>query len=156
MRTQTHLIIHRSISETDIDDRLAMSLAGSPPLDILVRTSGVKRLSDFLLWQVRLLLRGLNSRSDCILRPQRRHSCILWKPSGQSLGFEISYPSFWIINARRGIGLDQVYYLTATVIPHISPSPVFELYLIATAIGTKELSRRPPGWRVFQSVRGGC
>jgi ditrans,polycis-polyprenyl diphosphate synthase len=27
------------------------SLVGSPPLDILIRTSGVKRLSDFLLWQ---------------------------------------------------------------------------------------------------------
>jgi ditrans,polycis-polyprenyl diphosphate synthase len=29
------------------------SLGGSPPLDILIRTSGVKRLSDFMLWQVR-------------------------------------------------------------------------------------------------------
>jgi ditrans,polycis-polyprenyl diphosphate synthase len=27
------------------------SVSGSPPLDILVRTSGVSRLSDFLLWQ---------------------------------------------------------------------------------------------------------
>jgi hypothetical protein len=29
------------------------SQGGSPPLDILVRISGVNRLSDFLLWQVR-------------------------------------------------------------------------------------------------------
>ena len=29
------------------------TLVNSPPLDILVRTSGVKRLSDYLLWQVR-------------------------------------------------------------------------------------------------------
>jgi undecaprenyl diphosphate synthase len=28
-------------------------MSGSPPLDILIRTSGVKRLSDFFLWQVR-------------------------------------------------------------------------------------------------------
>ena len=29
------------------------TLGGSPPLDIWVRSSGVKRLSDFLVWQVR-------------------------------------------------------------------------------------------------------
>ncbi|KAJ7287238.1 Decaprenyl diphosphate synthase-like protein [Mycena rebaudengoi] len=39
------------ITEDDISSQLMTSLAGSPPLDILVRTSGVKRLSDFLLWQ---------------------------------------------------------------------------------------------------------
>ncbi|KDR69210.1 hypothetical protein GALMADRAFT_230735 [Galerina marginata CBS 339.88] len=39
------------ITEKDIDNQLMTSLGGSPPPDILVRTSGVKRLSDFLLWQ---------------------------------------------------------------------------------------------------------
>ncbi|TCD66805.1 cis-prenyltransferase [Steccherinum ochraceum] len=39
------------ITEKDIDAHLMTTLAGSPPLDILVRTSGVKRLSDYLLWQ---------------------------------------------------------------------------------------------------------
>ncbi|GLB41178.1 putative adds multiple copies of isopentenyl pyrophosphate (IPP) to farnesyl pyrophosphate (FPP) to produce dehydrodolichyl diphosphate (Dedol-PP), a precursor of dolichol which is utilized as a sugar carrier in protein glycosylation in the endoplasmic reticulum (ER) [Lyophyllum shimeji] len=39
------------ITEHDIDRALLTSKGGSPPLDILVRTSGVKRLSDFLLWQ---------------------------------------------------------------------------------------------------------
>ncbi|KAH9945932.1 Di-trans-poly-cis-decaprenylcistransferase [Epithele typhae] len=39
------------ISAEDIDAHLMTSLAGSPPLDILIRTSGVKRLSDYLLWQ---------------------------------------------------------------------------------------------------------
>ncbi|KIJ92963.1 hypothetical protein K443DRAFT_684890 [Laccaria amethystina LaAM-08-1] len=39
------------ITEKDIDAQLMTSLGCSPPLDILVRTSGVKRLSDFLLWQ---------------------------------------------------------------------------------------------------------
>ncbi|KAI0929301.1 hypothetical protein AcW1_006281 [Taiwanofungus camphoratus] len=43
---------HREITEEDIDAQLMTSVVGSPPLDVLIRTSGVKRLSDFLLWQV--------------------------------------------------------------------------------------------------------
>ncbi|PPQ82810.1 hypothetical protein CVT25_009188 [Psilocybe cyanescens] len=39
------------ITEKDIDRQMMTSLGGSPPLDILVRTSGVKRLSDYMLWQ---------------------------------------------------------------------------------------------------------
>jgi ditrans,polycis-polyprenyl diphosphate synthase len=41
-----------NITEKDIDAQLMTSRVGCPPLDILIRTSGVKRLSDFLLWQV--------------------------------------------------------------------------------------------------------
>ena len=41
-----------TITEESIDSHLSTSLAGSPPLDIFVRTSGVKRLSGFLTWQV--------------------------------------------------------------------------------------------------------
>ncbi|KAF8828623.1 hypothetical protein HHX47_DHR3000162 [Lentinula edodes] len=40
------------ISEDTINSHLMSVKRGSPPLDILVRTSGVKRLSDFMLWQV--------------------------------------------------------------------------------------------------------
>lgn len=53
--TSTHLT-HSIITEDDIDNQLLTTLCGSPPLDILVRTSGVKRLSDYLLWQVSLAL----------------------------------------------------------------------------------------------------
>ncbi|KAF7965848.1 hypothetical protein HWV62_27421 [Athelia sp. TMB] len=40
------------INEDAIEARLMTSKVGSPPLDILIRTSGVKRLSDYMLWQV--------------------------------------------------------------------------------------------------------
>ncbi|KAH8594801.1 Decaprenyl diphosphate synthase-like protein [Bisporella sp. PMI_857] len=38
-----------TITANTIDDHLFT--AGDPPLDLLIRTSGVKRLSDFMLWQ---------------------------------------------------------------------------------------------------------
>ena len=38
-----------SITEETIEDHLFTN--GSPPLDLLIRTSGVQRLSDFMLWQ---------------------------------------------------------------------------------------------------------
>ena len=38
-----------TISSETIQDRLFT--AGDPPLDLLIRTSGVNRLSDFMLWQ---------------------------------------------------------------------------------------------------------
>ncbi|KAF9789665.1 Di-trans-poly-cis-decaprenylcistransferase [Thelephora terrestris] len=39
------------ITEADIERYMMTTLGGSPPLDILIRSSGVKRLSDFLMWQ---------------------------------------------------------------------------------------------------------
>ncbi|KAI8989641.1 Di-trans-poly-cis-decaprenylcistransferase [Trametes punicea] len=39
------------ITAEELDVHLMTSIAGSPPLDILVRSSGVKRLSDYMLWQ---------------------------------------------------------------------------------------------------------
>ncbi|KAH9996525.1 Decaprenyl diphosphate synthase-like protein [Russula vinacea] len=39
------------ILEKDIEDHLSTEQVKSPPLDILIRTSGATRLSDYLLWQ---------------------------------------------------------------------------------------------------------
>ncbi|KAF8480992.1 Decaprenyl diphosphate synthase-like protein, partial [Russula ochroleuca] len=39
------------IIEKDIEDRLWTAKVKCPPLDILIRTSGATRLSDYLLWQ---------------------------------------------------------------------------------------------------------
>jgi undecaprenyl diphosphate synthase len=47
-------MLARPITENDIDDRLLTTKVNTPPLDILIRTSGVKRLSDYFLWQVGL------------------------------------------------------------------------------------------------------
>lgn len=44
------------ITEQDVEKQLMTSRVNSPPVDILIRTSGVKRLSDFLTWQVRFVL----------------------------------------------------------------------------------------------------
>lgn len=50
------------------------SVVGSPPLDILIRTSGVKRLSDYLPWQASLFrssLRGWTASDQYSFRAQR-------------------------------------------------------------------------------------
>ena len=51
-RSLTFTVVCTRITEEDIERYMMTNLAGSPPLDILVRSSGVKRLSDFLMWQV--------------------------------------------------------------------------------------------------------
>lgn len=47
-------VADRLLTPEALDER--MMLAHSPPVDVLVRTSGVCRLSDFMLWQVSGLL----------------------------------------------------------------------------------------------------
>ncbi len=44
--------LNRYFTKEEIEKHLMTTARGSPPLDVLIRTSGVKRLSDFLLWQV--------------------------------------------------------------------------------------------------------
>jgi len=39
------------ITESEIASHLEIHAKGSPPLDIMIRTSGVKRFSDYMLWQ---------------------------------------------------------------------------------------------------------
>ena len=66
------------ITEETIEKQLMTSKAGIPPLDIVVRTSGVKRLSDFMLWQVGVhLSRGPCMVDLCSIPVLRRHSITL-------------------------------------------------------------------------------
>lgn len=53
-RTLAAACVRGEITPQDIDEstfNAAVSLADLPPLDLLVRTSGEKRISNFLLWQ---------------------------------------------------------------------------------------------------------
>ncbi|KAG5644409.1 hypothetical protein DXG03_008576 [Asterophora parasitica] len=76
-----------TITEDDIDRQLMTSLGGSPPLDILVRTSGVKRLSDFLLWQashyvLQMPTSLISLRLQCCENTQLQFSDVYWPNFG--------------------------------------------------------------------------
>jgi ditrans,polycis-polyprenyl diphosphate synthase len=78
---------HRHITEDDIEAELMTTKGGSPPLDILVRTSGVKRLSDFLLWQVYLFMAVCNKMLtrcfvQCCDNTQLQFSSAYWPDFG--------------------------------------------------------------------------
>ena len=99
------------ITEEDIERYMMTTLGGSPPLDILVRSSGVKRLSDFLMWQVRFTTRRAD-RSRCsrvvfLCRHRRTCSCILLLRIGQMLDFGTFSPLFWLIRPRCGVSRQQ-------------------------------------------------
>ncbi|KAI0087328.1 Di-trans-poly-cis-decaprenylcistransferase [Irpex rosettiformis] len=51
VRASLHSGRERALTQDDIDAHIMTSVVDSPPVDILVRTSGVKRVSDFLTWQ---------------------------------------------------------------------------------------------------------
>jgi len=51
MSCKEGLFCAEDISECDIDKNLEFCSRGSPPVDVVVRTSGTYRLSDFMLWQ---------------------------------------------------------------------------------------------------------
>ena len=69
-RNSYFILVARPITERDINDHLMTSLGESPPLDILIRTSGVNRLSDFLLWQVRSVIHFLLATQSISLLSQ--------------------------------------------------------------------------------------
>lgn len=69
-------MVHRDIDEAAVARNLYTS--ASPPLDILIRTSGVNRLSDFLLWQVsRRALHPHRTKLDKALPLQANEDAVL-------------------------------------------------------------------------------
>lgn len=99
----------RDISTETIDSNLMISRKGSPPLDILVRTSGVKRLSDYMLWQAsantknKIIITMLTC--DSVLRKYTNSFRPNILATLQFLGFRAYYPG---VSAK---GLDQVCML---------------------------------------------
>lgn len=86
----------------DLEARLRT--VGSPPLDILIRTSGVKRLSDYMLWQVRIPLLDLlfswaNYRARSAPTTRRYSSRT---STGPTLVFGTSYPSSSTTRGKSG------------------------------------------------------
>lgn len=88
---------HEDLHHSLIDECLYTNK--SSHVDLLVRTSGEMRFSDFLLWQVRnlLYLSSLNFISSSISRLQRQF-ITSQKPFGRSSPFGICLPPSSIIN----------------------------------------------------------
>ncbi len=87
----------RHITSQAVEANLGTAQAGSPPLDILVRTSDVKRLSDFMLWQVGLA-RDLqrveaDERKGAMTRPLPARSFNSSKHSGRLSDSGTCFPS---------------------------------------------------------------
>jgi len=61
-----------AISDSMLASEMEIQALGSPPLDILLRTGGVKRLSDFLTWQ---------ASTNC---SQLQFSPLLWPQCGSA------------------------------------------------------------------------
>jgi hypothetical protein len=100
--THIHPLLARIITEHDIDAQLMTSQGGSPPLDVLVRTSGVNRLSDFLLWQVRCSS-AVHSVLLLLSSAARTHSCTSRRPIGRNSACWISFLSYSITRRKPGV-----------------------------------------------------
>ncbi|KAF8065383.1 putative undecaprenyl diphosphate synthase-domain-containing protein [Lyophyllum atratum] len=91
------------ITENDINSQLQMSQVGSPPVDILIRTGGAKRLSDFLLWQGSTFHQFHTLRDLIFLHSAARTPrFISYDLFGLSLGFSILYLSSWTTRSKSG------------------------------------------------------
>lgn len=53
IHNQRLMLCSSEISEEDVEAHISTTAVGSPPIDVWVRTSGVRRLSDYMTWQVR-------------------------------------------------------------------------------------------------------
>ena len=63
------------LTEKDIDDELYT--AGQPDVDLLIRTSGEQRLSNFMLWQVSYAEMVFVKKAWPDFKPSDLHECIL-------------------------------------------------------------------------------
>lgn len=93
----------RDITEDTLSSNLYTS--ASPPLDILIRTSGVSRLSDFLLWQVRAAPSSpfaVLSSLTCWHRQTRTPSFTSYRQIGPTSVWSTSFLRCFRIRGRYG------------------------------------------------------
>lgn len=106
-----HLHARRPITEKDIEDRLLTAKVNCPPLDILIRTSGVRRLSDYLLWQASLLA-AFSTKSPQALTlsgsAPKTHRYTSLIRSGQIWAFSIFSLLYWITSVK--FGLSRIFH----------------------------------------------
>ena len=120
------------------------TLGGSPPLDIWVRSSGVKRLSDFLMWQVRIWS-PLRQHYLCCIAHELLRRCLRMRRFisflriGQKLGFGTFSRLFWIIRSKCGVNkrgwgserfLDFGIDITDVPRPAASPRRLFSVVFL--------------------------
>jgi hypothetical protein len=82
------------------------TLGSSPPLEVLVRTSGVKRLSDFLTWQVRRnAVRDIQAASTNSLfySVRKTHKFSSVTAIGQNSDYGTSFPSCLTTKQKCGL-----------------------------------------------------
>ena len=153
----------RDISVKDIENNLMTSLGGSPPLDIVIRTSGVKRLSDFLLWQVGTPMLGtdtsrLLTKIYTVLRRYPTAFFVDLLARFWTMGFRPHYPRLpaqSLVKVRSMMIVTSSFVIVRSLTRLVSPTRAtlsisqYDGFWMWTAARRRIHSKRPSTWTVL-------